>query len=716
MILGHDNSHSRVTEETVIPKALGGSVQYEKGVGPRRALAFSRMGVKTVHDLLRYFPEWHLHVSQLGSLQAASTQTETLAIQILGCEEQRRSGRHMMKVLMQDALPHVSLHALCHWTVFNRPYLKREFIPGRYIVCRGRVEKSIWGLQLSVEGDGKFEFLEEEHIAALKNGEMVSVYHATQLLPQGVLQALLTEASRKYASFMPDLLPAGLLKKMDMMPVGDAFRAIHAPKNLDDLQAARVRLVFEELFLLQIFLAERRRRQQEHHKGRSYRVHGPFLEQFKSDLPFRLTGAQRKAVGEIIEDLAKPVPMNRLLQGDVGSGKTVVAAHAILAVVESGYQAVVMAPTEILAAQHGKTIGAWLEPHHVKMAVLTSGLSSKERSAMASGLSSGDLQVVVGTHALLEDRVMFRHLGLIVIDERHKFGVRQREELQRKGEHADCLMMTATPFPRALVLTLYGDTDLSMLDEMPPGRSPVKTRWVHEKGRKEVYAFIRERVQAGEQVFMVYPTIDSKTTRSGRTAVAMTQELSDSVFPEFRLALLHGRLSSREKEDLMRQFKDHQVDILIATSVIEVGIDISRATVIVIEQAERFGLAQLHQLRGRVGRGKQQAHCFLLTSWNVSPEARDRLQALEQTHDGFVIAERDLEIRGPGDLMGIRQHGAADAGWLDVKRDTELLEEARKWAQGLVTLDPGLQSLDHRYLSWMMRRRFEADGNLLQVS
>ncbi len=698
--------------EAVLPPSLMTPAQFLKGVGPRRALAFQRMGVKTIHDVLRYFPRWHLHRSWAGSFHETVSFRQIFLGRVLGCEEKRVSGRHMLKILLEDALnPSLGHGVACQWVLFNQPYIKREMVPGRLLAWWGRVEETTWGRQVQIDA---YEFLPPEDLERLDREKILPVYHATALLSQETLRQVLAEAVEKYARWMPEALPEDIRGQLELMPASEALLAIHRPQVLAELDRARRRWVFEELFFLQMFLAERRKWLQGREKGRRYRTEGPLMGKFQKQLPFSLTGAQRRVIGEILADLGSSVPMNRLLQGDVGSGKTVVAAHAVVAAVESGFQAAVMAPTEILAEQHAVTFRSWLEPLGLRVAVLVSRMPAKARKGLLKELRDGVIQVVVGTHALLEASVVFQDLGVMVIDERHKFGVKQRRALQEKSRDPDCLMMTATPFPRALVLTLYGDTDLSLLDELPSGRKPIKTQWMFEKRRQEVYDMIRQRVQVGEQVYMVYPTIDSSMNQSLRTATAMAEKLSKEVFPDLRLGLLHGRLAAKEKESLMGAFHRQEVDILISTTVIEVGIDVSQATVIVVEHAERFGLAQLHQLRGRVGRGSQQAYCYLMTGWPITPDAKERLRVMERWHDGFEIAERDLELRGPGELLGTKQHGSVDAQWLDVKRDAVLLESARTYAERVA--EGNGASASQAYLTWMVAQRFARDGALLQVS
>ncbi|HID56172.1 TPA: ATP-dependent DNA helicase RecG, partial [Candidatus Poribacteria bacterium] len=466
----------------------------------------------------------------------------------------------------------------------------------------------------------------------------------------------------------------------------------------EHLRWARRRLIFDELFLIQLGLALRKRRV-ESSEGISFKVDGPLLTRFLESLPFKLTSAQRRVIEEIRSDMSKPHPMNRLIQGDVGSGKTVVAAAALVIAVESGYQGAMMAPTEILAAQHFNTLDRLLRPLGVNVVMLRGEMRGAERKKALESVRSGEARVIVGTHALIQEEVEFNRLGLVITDEQHRFGVLQRAALKGKGlSSPDVLVMTATPIPRTLALTLYGDLDLSIIDELPPGRRRVKTFWVSEDKREEMYEFIRNEVKSGRQAYVVYPLVEeSEKLEDVKAATEMAEKLQNEVFPELRVGLLHGRLRPQEKDEVMEAFKGGEIDILVSTTVVEVGVDVPNASVMVIEHAERFGLAQLHQLRGRVGRSAYQSYCFLIAN-PKSEEARRRVEVMVNSNDGFEIAEADMKIRGPGELMGTRQSGMPDLKLANLLRDADLLALARKEAQRIVKIDPELKKAEHKML------------------
>jgi ATP-dependent DNA helicase RecG len=480
-------------------------------------------------------------------------------------------------------------------------------------------------------------------------------------------------------------------------PLADALRAVHFPETEAAFVAARRRIAFDDFLLLQLGLALLRARVTRA-RGVAMNPRGELTARLRATLPFALTRAQERVWGEIRADMATPHPMHRLLQGDVGSGKTVVAAMAVLTAVEAGYQAAVMAPTEILAEQHLMTFERLLAPLGVSIALLTSAVKGRERTERLRAAASGELHCVVGTHALVQEGVEFRRLGLAVVDEQHRFGVEQRARLRAKGEHPDLLVMTATPIPRTLALTLYGDLDVSVLDELPPGRRPVVTVARTENARPRVYAFLRKEVGAGRQAYVIYPLVEESAALDLRAATAMAERLRTEVFPDLSVGLLHGRLPFAEKEVVMRRFKAGEIHILVSTTVIEVGIDVPNASVMLIEHAERFGLSQLHQLRGRVGRGPWKSYCVLMTGPNPTEDARGRIQAMTATHDGFKIAETDLALRGPGEFFGTRQSGLPEFRVADLLRDAKLLAEARQDALAIVAADPGLTDAPHRAL------------------
>ncbi|MBI4498561.1 MAG: ATP-dependent DNA helicase RecG, partial [Chloroflexi bacterium] len=529
------------------------------------------------------------------------------------------------------------------------------------------------------------------------------------------IRRIVKTALDRAADRMPDPLPTALRRSLGLLPLAEALRTYHYPDSAQAQEDARRRLAFEELLLIQLgVLSQRRNRQQEH--ARPLAIDRACLAGFLAALPFALTGVQQRALEEIVHDLQRPRPMSRLLQGDVGSGKTVVAAAALVLALCDGMQGAIMAPTEILAEQHARNLGALLErggglawdggylpPYlhtlgrSVQVALLVGSLSAREKEEVRSRIAAGQVDLVVGTHALIQEEVAFSRLGLVVIDEQHRFGVAQRWTLRQKGDSPHVLVMTATPIPRTLALTLYGDLDVSVLDELPPGRQPIITRWLRPTQRREAYRFVREQVRAGRQAFVICPLVEESEVIEARAATAEYERLSREVFPDLRLGLLHGRMSAQEKDRCMRQFREVETHILVSTSVVEVGIDVPNATVMLVEGADRFGLAQLHQFRGRVGRGAHQSHCLLLAD-DPSPEAQERLAILERTQDGFVLAEEDLRLRGPGEFFGTRQTGLP-AFRLARLSDFDLMELARQEAETLLAQDPHLAAPEHQELA-----------------
>jgi ATP-dependent DNA helicase RecG len=500
---------------------------------------------------------------------------------------------------------------------------------------------------------------------------------------QAVIAALTAVVNLK------DPLPKGLREKYDLMELKEAIPNIHFPKDSDSLKIARRRLVFDEFFYLQVGLLQRQKQAKAIQTGAILTPKGKLLEKFQKILPFKFTGAQQRVINEILTDLQKATPMNRLVQGDVGSGKTVVAVMAILAAIQSGYQAALMAPTEVLAEQHYHKLVSWFNLLHLPVELLTGSTKIAKRREIHSQLETGELPLLVGTHALIQDKVNFQRLGLVVIDEQHRFGVQQRAKLQQKGEQPHVLTMTATPIPRTLALTVHGDLDVSQIDELPPGRQQIKTTLLNGHQRTQAYDLIRREVAQGRQVYVVLPLVEESEKLDLRSAVDEHQKLQESVFPDFQVGLLHGRMNSAEKEEAIHKFRDNETQIIVSTTVIEVGVDVPNATVMLIEHAERFGLSQLHQLRGRVGRGAAQSFCLLMSS-SRSADAQQRLKVLEQSQDGFFISEMDMRFRGPGEVMGTRQSGVADFTLASLVEDEDVLLLARQAAEKVIDMDASL--------------------------
>jgi ATP-dependent DNA helicase RecG len=564
-----------------------------------------------------------------------------------------------------------------------------------------------------VEGDIEKDYLNFKRI--------VPIYSETEGLYQRTLRRLMKAVLDGYADELSSPLPSEVVERQGLIDFSEAFRRTHFPpdeESIDLLNLQRSeghrRIIFDEFFFLELGMALKKRGVALE-TGISFRTDGTLVQRLLNLLSFKLTRAQQRTLAEIKEDLEKPHPMNRLIQGDVGCGKTVVALITCLYVVECGHQAAIMAPTEVLAEQHFLNLHRWLEPLGVKVALLTSSIKGSEREYLYQRIRNGEIQLVIGTHAVIQEAVEFQRLGLAIIDEQHKFGVVQRGLLKKKGGNPDVLVMTATPIPRTLAMTIYGDLDVSLIDEMPPGRMSVETKVYPESSRSRVYRILEEEVRKGRQAFIVYPLVEESEKLDLKDATRMAEHLRKDVFPEFRIGLLHGRMKSDEKEAIMMEFKEGRIQILVATTVIEVGIDIPNASVMVVEHAERFGLSQLHQLRGRIGRGRYPSKCILLVQYRSSEEAKIRLRAMEKTTDGFKIAEEDLALRGPGEFFGIRQSGLPDFRVAHIIRDTPILIEARKEAFRLIREDPELVHPSHAGVKDILIKRWKGRMELATI-
>jgi ATP-dependent DNA helicase RecG len=677
-------------KQTSAPPGLATPLQFLKGVGPRRAQQLERKGLGTVEDALFLLPLRHEDRTQLtpfGALRPG--QAATCAGTIVGVSPPPPGrSRAPFSALLRDA----SGYATASW--FNAGYLARVFKRDQKVVLHGRVARYKGALVLQ---QPDWEIVESDEDDRLHTGRLVPVYSTTEGLPQRALRSLMWRVVDAFAREVPEVLPDAVRARRRLAPLAQALRDAHFPETDEALGRARRRLAFDDFLLLQLGLAILRSRTTRA-RGIAMNPRGDVVRRLRAALPYAFTGAQERVWVEIRRDMAAPHPMHRLLQGDVGSGKTVVAALAVLTAVEAGYQAAVMAPTEILAEQHFMTLRQLLEPLGVGVTLLTSSLAPRERSARRAALAAGELPIVVGTHALVQEGVAFRRLGLAVVDEQHRFGVEQRARLREKGEHPDLLVLTATPIPRTLALTLYGDLDVSVLDELPPGRRPVVTVARTEPKRRAIYKFLRDQIAEGRQVYVVYPLVEESEALDLKAATDMARRLAEDVFPDLSVGLLHGRLGFDVKDAIMRRFKAGEIHVLASTTVIEVGIDVPNASVMLVEHAERFGLSQLHQLRGRVGRGPWKSFCILLTSGRLGEEAQRRIDTMVSTSDGFKIAEADLELRGPGEFFGTRQSGLPEFRTADLLRDAAILEEARQEAQAIVAADPELRDPAHRGL------------------
>jgi len=695
------------SRQTRPPVGLTTPLQYLKGVGPHRAKLLERKGLISVDDALFHLPMRHEDRTRFTPLLAIRPgETVTCSGVVTGISPPPPGRRRQpLVILLRDESGYGTA------TVWGRPWVARAVQRGQRMIVHGRGARYKDRITLQVQEWETVDAADDEPIHA---GALVPVYSSTEGLPQQALRSLLWRLVEAHAHEIEETLPEAVRARRRLLPLAEAVRGAHFPASESARAAAVRRLAFDDFLLLQLGLAILRSRTTRQ-RGVSMRPRGELIARLRASLPFSLTAAQERVWDDIRRDMAAPYPMHRLLQGDVGSGKTVVAALAVCAAVEAGYQAAVMAPTEILAEQHLATFRRLLEPLGIGVTLLTSGLKARERAARRAAIAAGEIGCVIGTHALVQEPVQFKRLGLAVVDEQHRFGVHQRARLKGKGERPDVLVMTATPIPRTLALTLYGDLDVSVLDELPPGRKPVLTVARTEGKRPGIYKFLRDQIGEGRQVYVVYPLVEESELIDLKAATDMAHHLQHEVFPDLTVGLLHGRLSSEDKDAIMQSFKAGAIQVLVATTVIEVGIDVPNASVMLIEHAERFGLSQLHQLRGRVGRGPWKSYCILLTSGRLGDEAQRRVEALVETNDGFKIAEVDLQLRGPGEFFGTRQSGLPEFRVADLLRDGAILEEARREAQTIVAEDAELRQTVHRGLRQALLTRWRGKLDLASV-
>jgi ATP-dependent DNA helicase RecG len=661
---------------------LSTSLQYLKGVGPRRAADLARAGLETVEDLLYRFPiryEDRSRLLPIASLRPGQSASITGRISSTGVRTTRRPGFKIFEALIADGSG--SIRA----TWLNQPFLRDVFSAGQHVVLFGAVEmRGHGGLQLT---NPQYEIVEEEEGETIHTGRIVPIYEKAGALTPKMQRRIVFDALQRLTPELPDHLPEALRLALNLPARYAALIAAHFPPSETPLELLnrfetppQRRLIFEEAFLFQMGVMARRRSSAAERKPVAIQVDDRIRASARAVLPFKLTSGQKQALKEIVDDMQRVQPMNRLLQGDVGAGKTIVALLAALVAMENGLQVAFMAPTEILAEQHFINISRLLQASRFRVGLLTGSTSTAARREQLAEVESGALHLAVGTHALVQQDVRFNALGLVIIDEQHRFGVLQRATLREKSLHPDVLVMTATPIPRTLALTVHGDLDVSMIRELPAGRLPVKTLAKPESRRDEVYGFVRGQLDAGRQIYVVYPLVEESAKVDVKAATEMADHLAQAVFPQYRVGLLHGRMKADAKERVMRAFVSGELQILVSTTVVEVGVDVPNASVMIVEHAERFGLSQLHQLRGRVGRDRHQSYAFLLYQSPLTDDARERLKAMTDTTDGFEIAERDLRLRGPGDFFGTRQAGVPTFRMIDLVRDRELLDTAQREA------------------------------------
>jgi len=727
-------------------------VQYVKGIGPRLAEMLAAKGIHTVDELLHYLPfryEDRLNPKGISELRPGEMASVIAEVRTSGLFRTRRMPIFQMTAGQGRA------RLKCIW--FNATYLRDKFKPGQMVALYGKVEEDshsdalqLIQPQFEILGDssedGSADAAERKAADSLEIGRIVPIYESAGQgrLTSRWFRRIIRTALDNLTPEIPDLIPEAVRLHLSLVSPREALWKVHWPEageSFDDLQssrtAAHVRLIFEELFFLELGL-ELKRRQQKTKTGIAFSLDGRVREAIKKILPFHPTEAQKRVLKEIASDMEKPFPMRRLLQGDVGSGKTIVAFEAAIIAMENGYQVALMAPTEILAQQHYFSARRILEDAGYRVVLLTGSLEDDRKREIRRHIGQGNAQLVIGTHALIEQKVEFAKLGLVIVDEQHRFGVLQRFKLMKKSSDSegrksvlqsgdtdrsssesaepDVLVMTATPIPRTLALTLYGDLDVSVLDQMPPGRSPIVTRRISDERSTEVWDFVRKQIAGGHQAYVVYPVIEEKEESELKAAMKMYKELSKRIFPDLRVAVLHGRMEPELKDQVMRLFQKGDIDLLVSTTVIEVGVDVANATVMVVEHAERFGLAQLHQLRGRIGRGAAKSYCILMTGGKVSEEGERRLDAMVRTTDGFKIAELDLELRGPGEFFGTRQAGLPSFQVANLIRDRQLLEAAKREAAAVLAgPNPDITQAEIDKAVRHMRTRWQRTYGLVEV-
>ena len=672
---------------------LSTDVRYVKGIGEARAKSLQKLGIFTLGDLIAHFPRAYddrREARRIADLQPGETACVRAMVAAEPTLSRIRRGLELVKLRAVDESGAMEI------TFFNQGYMKQNLHPGESYTFYGRAERQ--GRRTTMANP----VVEREEAREL-TGRIVPIYPLTAGVSQTMMLRAVAQGLTACRDILEDPLPQEIREEHHLCHVGYAYDQIHFPAGEEELDVARRRLVFEELFILSLGLQHLRRRREVLHRE-------PFactdMTDFKAALPFALTGAQARAIEEIMADLAAPKPMNRLVQGDVGSGKTMVAAAALLAAARSGFQGALMAPTELLAEQHFRGLAPLLEKLGVTCVLLTGSTGAKARRQVLEGLRDGSAQVAIGTHALISGDVEYRSLGLVVTDEQHRFGVDQRAALSAKGEAPHLLVMSATPIPRTLALMIYGDLDVSIIDELPPGRQKIDTFAVPSSYHQRMYGFIRKEVEAGRQGYIICTMVEESDAvpDERKTVVDYAEKLKKEVFPDLRVGYVHGRMKPREKEKAMAAFAAGEMDLLVSTTVVEVGVDVPNATIMVVEDADRFGLSQLHQLRGRVGRGQHKSYCILVSD-NRGEEARTRLKAMTKTNDGFKIAEEDLKLRGPGDFFGQRQHGLPALKVADLSCDMHLLREAQAAAEELLRRDPELN--DHPATARRIVRMFE---------
>jgi ATP-dependent DNA helicase RecG len=686
--------------------SIDGEVKYLKGVGEFRAKLLKKVGVETFLDVMEYFPR--AYIDRNSNVKISDIENDTNVALVAKIEDvyEQAYGKNKRKLhaVVSDGTDSLMLT----WFQHNK-WLNDKLKIGKEVWVSGQV--SIFMNSFNIVHP-EIEFIDGESIDDdfWKNRPLLPIYRLTGNLTNKALRKIVLNCFSEYSDFIEENLPANILQKFKLKDRRSALQIMHFATTETTAQQTRKRFAFEELFYTQILLARTKFRHKKIVKGLEFKLFHTYTTKLKSSLPYELTGAQKRVINEIVQDMTTTKQMNRLVQGDVGSGKTIVTLFCMLLAVENGYQAIMMVPTEILAEQHFATISNYLSNQpELKIALLKGGVY-KGKKKIKAGIKEGEFQIIIGTHALIQDDVEFCKAGFLVVDEQHRFGVEQRAKLSQKMNFPDMLYLSATPIPRSLALTVYGDLDVSQIDELPPTRKPVKTIWHGEAKKKHVYHEIEKELEKGRQAYVVCPLVEESEKMDLHDAQSVFQRLQEVVFPKYRIALLHGRMKSSEKDSIMLAYKNHEFDVLVSTTVIEVGVDVPNASVMMIEHAERFGLSQIHQLRGRVGRGSDEAFCYLISYPPISAEGRERLQTMTSTNDGFLIAEKDLELRGPGDFFGKEQSGMPKFKFASIINDQKILLIARDEAFQIIENDPHLEKDENRLVKdYYFKKFFERE-------
>ena len=673
-------------------------VKYIKGVGPNRVVLLNKLGIYTLEDLITYYPRTYEDRSKPKTLFECADGEEAL-IEVYSTSriiETRLPRKTMQKIMLRDE----TAQAEAVW--FNQTYLKSKFTVGKKYMLYGKIEKKFGRIQI-------LSPVFDEYGIKSNTGRIIPIYPLTYNLSQNILRKIMENAIKEVYGNLLETLPDYVIKSQILLNINEAIKSIHFPKDLKDFNLARKRLVFEELFMTQLALLSLKNNDILEKKGIQFSEKYKMEEMIKR-FPFVLTNAQKRVLDEIEKDMEQNKVMNRLLQGDVGSGKTAVAMCAAYKAVKCGYQAAIMAPTAILATQHMENFSNMMKDLEIRCELLISGITKKRKTEILDKLKNGEIDILIGTHAIIEDNVEFKNLGLVVTDEQHRFGVRQRNKIAKKGENPDILVMSATPIPRTLALILYGDLDISIIDELPPNRKKIETFAVGKRMQERVDNFIKKQIQDGRQAYIVCPLVEEGEDNDLKSVVELCDRYQNEIFPEYRISYLHGKMRPKEKDEIMLKFKNHEIDILISTTVIEVGVDVPNANIMVIEDAQRFGLAQLHQLRGRVGRGEYQSYCILKYEGN-GENIRKRMKVMCDTNDGFVISEKDLELRGSGDFFGTMQHGLPEFKIANLFEDMPILKQAQEVASNIIKNDATLENKDNLLLNRAVNKKLMMLGS-----